>query len=534
MGKSYPIPWYCAAMRPHPLGLPAHSALLALFCAACVCVWMAPVLLAGFPYMFTSIVKSVHLGEPNVVNPLFALLVKVLLPVVDWRNATSWALVSAVTFALTMIPLWWSIRRSFGMPTAWATIAVFAFMPMHWRLAIETGYYPLALLCLFTGFVFYLALVDRNRFAAVAALGLCFGLTCATSHAFVTFLPWFVLSYAWLNRARWPRALTELLLCGFCAYASFVLLLLPTGSLLPVEENLLPAEEVYGDRYAYDHLRDDFDARAAARAAEGGFFAARDNEHFRINYDPGSFSAAHVFLNGAWLFGNSLASLFMQETVGGAFLWLFIGLGITSLYRARRHELFLMLGLWLSMELVIRFGFHYGRIHLMNVGWVVALLAGSGIVAAAGGLKDVLRLRGAGFLAIAIAAVVVVQLGQANRSMFAGEYSRSRLPRAYAAAEAVEDLPADAVLAQPRDESLLLFTDRVPVVLQDETLDVLAARGEVADPFRRYGITHAVGYDEEHAALIRAASTDVTIVDVPAGSGVPLTPFVRYVLNVLR
>lgn len=534
MGRSYPIPWYRAAMRSRPLGLAAHVGLLAAFCAACVCIWMAPVLLAGFPYAFTSIVKAAHLGEPNVVNPLFALLVKALLPVIDWRDATSWALASAATLALAMVPLWWCARRLFGVHVAWAAIAVFAFMPMHWRLAIETGYYPLALLCLFAGFALYLAFADRNRFVAVAALGLCFGLALATSHAFVTFLPWFVLAYAWQNRARWPRALGELVLCGVCAYGAFVLPLLPTGSLLPVEENLLPAEEVYGDRYAYEYLRAEFDARAAARAAEGGFFAARDNEHFRINYDGASFSPVHVFLNGVWLFANASASLFMQETVGGAFLWLFIVLGGVALYRTRRRDLFLMLGLWLSMELVIRFGFHYGRIHLMNVGWVVAVLAGSGIVAAANGLKDAARFRSAGLLAGVITVVVALQLGQANRSMFAGEYSRSRLPRAYAAAEAVKDLPADAVLAQPRDESLLLFTERVPVVLQQETLDVLAERGNVADPFRRYGITHAVGYDDERAALIRAAPADVTVVAVPESPGVPLTPFVRYVLNVLR
>lgn len=518
----------------------------------CVFVWMAPVLLAGFPYAMTASVKLAHLqavtGETyNVINPFFVLVLRVLIGLFDWRDALPWAFVSAVTMALALIPLWYAIQRLFGTSLAWVSISIFAFFPLHWRLAIETSYYPLALLCLFTGFLLFVTVVPRRRLAAVALLGFFFGLAVATTHAFVTLLPWFVAVYFWERGARWKRAIVELAVCGSCAYAAFAMMHVPDAVgpnmslreriavLFPVEENLLPPHELYGDDYAYAFLREEFDARMAERAESGTFIERRDNEHYRLNYGVGSFDVFHVLLNGAWLFANAIAALFMQEIVGGVFLWLFIALGAASLFRTHRRMLFQLVGLWLSMELILRFGFHYSRIHLMNIGWIIALLAGAGVLAVASAVQRTTPVPvRPNLLAGIVTLIVVLQMGQANRVVIAKEYARSAVPRAYAAARAVEELPDDAVIMQPRDESLLIFTERMPVIVQQETLDVLAEGGRVVDPIRHYGVTHAMGYDEEHEKLIREAAPGVRIVEIAEGDSILLTPFKRYLLNLLR
>lgn len=524
--------------------------LLALFCVAIVCVWMAPVLLAGFPYDLTPSVKTARAFSQtgmlgNVINPLFILVLAALQSVLDWRDATGWAFVSSVTLALATIPLWWSIRRLFGTPTAWASVILFCLLPMHWREAIATGYYPLAYLCLFTGFASFLLLVERNRVAALCLLGFFFGLTLATSHAFFTLLPWFVIAYAWERGKYRKQALMELAACGLCAYVGFVLPLLPNalrpgmsaaeraGAFLPVEENLMQPAELYGDDYAYRFLKDDVDKAMADKANSGSFTERRDNENFRINYGVGSFNPLHVILNGTWLFGNALASYVMQEMTGGFFLWLLILPGVAALYATNKRMLAHLLGLVLSMELVLRFVFHYARPHVMDVGWVVALLAGSGAAYVAESLHKSAKWRANAILA-AIVALSGLQLMQTNRTYIAREYARSGIPAAMAVAEEMDKLPADAVIAQPRHDTLMAFTDRSSILLADTTIDMLIAKGKLADPFRHYKVTHVVGYDDERTAAILKAVPTLKAIPVDEAASVPLTPFKRYLLNLIR
>lgn len=528
-----------------------HAALLALFCVLIVFAWMTPVFLAGFPPVLTATVKEArHFAGTGVLgtvlNPLFTLFLGLLLPIIDWRDATGWAFVSAVTLSAALVPLWWSIRKCFGTGTAWISIILFSLMPMHWREAIGTGYYPLAFFFLFLGFALFLSFAPRRPFLGAALLGTCFGFVLATTHAFFPFLPWFVAVYLWERRSHWKKGIAELALCGACSYVAFVLPLLPNAlqpnmsvtariaSFLPFEENLMQPEELYGDDYAYAFLKPEFDERMAKQAASDSFIERRDNENFRINYGVGTFGFFHVILNSAWLFLNAMAGLFMQETIGGMFLWLFLIPGFVTLYRTRKTRLFQLLGLWLSMEFILRFVFHYTRIHLMDVGWIVAIIAAAGVIAIADSMRVAARSVRTGAIAGVIVLIASIQLIQANRSYLAKEYAHSGLPRAYAAVQSLDALPAEAIIAQPRDENLMAFADRTPIVLSNATIDVLIEKGTLADPFRRYGITHIIGYDDGRTAAIQRAVPDVAVLPIDKDATVPLTPFVRYLLNVIR
>jgi hypothetical protein len=511
---------------------------------------MAPVLLAGFPSELTESIRVARdfavTGIPgDVVSPLFTLLLRTLMTFIDWKSAVSFALVSSVTMSLAVIPLWWSIRRVLNAKIAWVAVTIFCLMPMHWQEAVNTGSYPLAFLLLFSGFALYLALVPRSRFAAVASLGLCYGLVLAAHHAFITFLPWFLLVYLWERRSQWKKALLELVLCGMAAYAGFVLPLLPAALqpnlsaaerfrvLLPVRENLLPPSEVYGDDYAYNFLKKEFDEKLAREAESPSFFERRSSEHFRINYGIGSVHPLRVLMSSTWLFANSLTALFMQETVGGAFLWLFIVPGICVLWRTKRRLLLQLTGLWLSMELLLRFFFHYGRIHLMDTGWIVAILAGIGVMFVADAVHRSAKIRLTA-VAATMTLLIGMQLIQENRKLLAHEYARSTIPRAYTIAEALQTLPKDAVIARPLSTDQMIFTERPTILLHQDTIDVLATKGKVADPFRHYNVTHIIGYDAVRTALIRKAVPSMKVVSIPEKSAVPLTPFTKYLLNLIR
>jgi hypothetical protein len=514
-------------------------------------VWLLPVLLAGYPATLSSSVnwarQFARTGVlPSVVSPLFTVLLRVLLPFADGPSGVGWAAVSAGTLALALIPLWWSIARVFHPRLAWVAVILFSFMPMHWHEAVGTGYYPLALLCLFSGFALFLFFSPRHRWVAVASLGLCYGLVLASTHAFFTLLPWFVCVYLFERRKQWRRAFLELAVCSIAAYVGFVLPLLPMALqpgrsiserlavLLPFSENLLQPSEVYGDDYAYRFLRKEIDDRFLSKSVSSSFIERRDTENFRVNYHIGSAGIFGVLMNGCWLFANALASLFMQETVGGVFLWLFIVPGLVFLYRTHRRVLLQLLGLWLSMELVLRFGFHYARIHLMDVGWVVAIISGAGVLSVADVLHQGWKRCGSNALIAVIILLVCGQMAQENRRLLAQWYSRSTVPRAQAVALALKNVSSGAVIAQPRDDDLLTFTDRNSILLQDTTIDILATEGKVADPFRYYHITHIILYDPVRSSLIRKAAPWVRVIALPVDGPMQLTPFKRYLLNLFR
>lgn len=528
-----------------------HGVLLLSFCLLIVTLWMMPVILAGFPPSFTSVVKSAHMFVrtgvlDHALSPLFLRLLLTLLPVLDWRDATLWALVSAITLALATIPLWWCIRRLFNPSLAWISVILFCLLPMYWKEAISTGYYPLSLLCLFSGFALFLFCAPRHRLIGVIALGMSFGLTVSTSHAFVTFLPWFLCVYLWERRTAWRKAVLELMIFGGGAYVAFILPLLPLALqpelslrerlsvLLPIEQNLMPPSELYGDDFAYLYLRKEFDERMHQSSLSDSFIERRNNENYRINYGVGSFGIFGVLLNSSWLFFNASSSLFMQEMVGGFFLWLFLIPGAISLWRTHKRLLLQLLGLWLSMEIVLRFGFHYTRIHLMNVGWIIALIAAAGVMTISDAMQKTLRMRYTSIVTCIIVLLVGLQLLQENRKILAHEYIRSSVPKAKAAAEALKEIAPLAIIAEPAGAHLLIFSDRSSIPLNPTTIAVLQEHGRLAEPFTLYHITHIIGFDPLHTALIQSAVPTIKNISFEANPRMQLSAFQRYLLNLIR
>jgi hypothetical protein len=169
----------------------------------------------------------------------------------------------------------------------------------------------------------------------------------------------------------------------------------------------------------------------------------------------------------------------------------------------------------------------------MDVGWILALFAGSGAVFLAEALHKSMKWKINGVLA-AIITLSGLQLMQTNRTYIAREYARSGIPAAIAVANEIESLPADAVIVQPRHDTLMAFTDRQSILLADTTVDMLIRKGKLANPFRDYKVTHVVGYDEERTAAILKAMPNMKVIPVDYEASVPLTPFKRYLLNLIR
>lgn len=512
---------------------------------------MLPVFLAGFPFeVFVVVQYARSFAETGHIasqtSALISLITWVLHPLIAWQNLTGWSVMNSSILALSLFPWWWAVRRLFDVRVAWISTIIMSLMPMYWREAVILSGYPLAFFFLFLTFAVFLELQRQNRALAVFFAGICFGLTLAANHAFLTFLPWFVGAYLWQHRATWKRALLE---CGlFCitAYIAMMLPLFPNalapdlsfreriGVFLPSSEDQLTGKgHLYPDYYAYQFLRKEFDEILTKQIKESPFLARQQDENMLLIFGVGDLNFFDSMQNGIWGFLNSIPLLFLQETMGGMFLWLFILPGIILLFRERKQLLFFLAGLWLCMEFLLRFVLHYSRDHTMDIGWMLTLFAAIGIVQI--GKKLATKRLTSLLLSIFMVLMVSGQLVQANRKLFAQLYAKSTVPESYAAAAALQEIPANAVVANPRKADLFYFSDRKNVVLHYPTIDYLAEQGRLKEPFEYYGVTHILGYDDEHAALITKTLPDIKAVDITEHPvSVPLTPFIRFLLHLIR
>lgn len=516
-------------------------------------VWMTPVMLAGFPYILPATVLHAKQFAATGILPyeqsaFITLFLRLFHPLIAWENVVGWTVVSAGTLAAALLPFWWMVRRLFGTATAWIAVVIFSFMPLYWTEAVLNVAYPMALFFLFLGFALFLGLVERHRITAVAVFGLCMGAVLHSSHAFLTFLPWLVIVYFWFRRRQWVRGGAELGISGVFLCIALALPLLPNAlvaGLAPAERIAAvipsPAEHttgiwhLYPDEFTYTFLRDEFEQIMFLRDAEAPLLTRLQDRYTLMIFGKGDTSVVGRAANGLWLFLNTLPHLFLQEYVGGIFLWLFIVPGLVVLWRRRRSLLVFVTGLWLSTEFLLRFVLHYGRTHLMDWGWALPVIAAVGVVTLADLLHERWKRVPAIVFAIVMALVIAGQMVQVNRQLFARNYARSSVPASYAAAEALAAIPSGAIVAHPRGDELFYFSDRSHVVIATQTVEYLAEHGRLREPFVYHNVTHILGYDAETAALITRAVPGIRVV-APAAVKMPVTvtPLIRYLLHLIR
>ena len=158
---------------------------------------------------------------------MILLIFRLFHPLVAWDNMIGWTAVSAGFFAASLLPWWWAVRRLFDARVAWLSTIIFSVLPQYWQEAIEWSGYPVSFLFIFLGFVAYLELHARHRFAAAAAGGLCLGAAIAANHAFIAFLPWLAVLYLWHKRKQWVSAIA---MAGLAIIAVCFMILLPSVS----------------------------------------------------------------------------------------------------------------------------------------------------------------------------------------------------------------------------------------------------------------------------------------------------------------
>ena len=514
-------------------------------------IWLMPVFIAGFPYEISGFIPTIRefarTGLSPVGNGRIVVALWWLQSVFGWENILGWNAVSAAFFAAALFPWWWSVYRLFDARSAWLSTVILSLMPVFWIEAVRLSGYSTALFFLFLGFALFIEFRPRNRLAAAAVFGICFGAVLVSRDAFQAFLPWLIFGYAWYERKKFKSMIFELGIACVLAYAVFTLPLVcnvvhsegPLSErfavLLPSLDRTMPATgHLYPDAYTYEFDRESFEELTRQRVEEASFLVQQEDANVRKMFGVSNWGFFEAITNSVWLFLNAIPSLFLMDTVGGVFLWLFILPGIRYVFTHNKKLFSMQLGLFLSMEFLFRFVLHYHRTHLMDFGWMLALFAGLGIVSVSTALAQSWKKVSVTTLSAIIVVLLAGQLLQANRKQFARMYAETDDYLAFAASAAVEALPDDSVVAYPRIPKLLYFTDRAHFILHDDTIDRLSGQGRLRDPFRHYGITHIIGYSDERAALIQNAIPGIQVVSFAEENPIVVTPFVRLLLHAIR
>lgn len=520
---------------------------------AMVCLWQLPVLIAGnaydvFPLLLTRNVAEVgtfattdaigrflstaQIPEISVLatedGRMSAYLLSWFAPYIQWQNLVGWSVVASATMALALVFWWLAVAKWFSRNVAWISTCILAFMPLYWRQAVWLDNYNFAFLFLFASFAAFAYLRQKSHWLALAASGLCFGLSVASKDAFLVFVPWIIFAYGWFYRAHWKQAVLGLGI--FFAAVTSMYALPYVGDVLeqgyPSNYNLAhfwPAKaeiregfylHLYPDPYTYFFQKDAYDQQLLATYEQSGFLQKMRYQKIFINFDVGQPSFVMKLLNGVWLFIGAFPAWFQVQTFGGAVLWLFLLPGMYFFWRAHRKEAWWFIGLVVSSECVMRFVLHYSRDHSMDYAWGFALVAAFGVVEAA---------RSSRRAQIFITAVLVVCLVQANRVVLANSYRHAPTATMLAAAEALQTTPNNAVIAvgvgSSKAEQLAYLSDRTVALFNEATVQNLVESNELQSAFEQYGITHVYGFSDALTPTILKQVQDVrvlpTVVDMP-------------------
>lgn len=538
------------ARKPQGWPIELHVGLLILFAMCMVGLWMVPVLFTGLPLAVPELSLGkvfLETGElPLTASRLMPVFVAFFAQCIPWLDFPKWSLLAGVAFAASLLPWWGSIALLMDRRVAWVSTVILAMMPIYWLQAMILTYYSFAFFFLFLAFFLFIALQPLSRTAALLASGVSFGLCIAVKDTFIIFLPWFVLAYLWVHRRTWAKAIGHIILFGCALFAFFALPVAPQVlmsdaptpqkilSLLPIDRSKPSWDHFYPDQYTYEFDRELFDAQALENDAHRGLLDRLQNEHRLVSF--GLVSSLRSLRNGAWFTIGTIPDYFLQDYVGGVFLWLFILPGAMALYKRDKRLLFLMVGLSLSMTFIVRFLLHFERSHLMNDGWILAMLGGIGVCALADTFAKSWKKTTATSIVVIATLCISLQLLQANRVQLARMYGKTRIPEYLAITGAMAQAPDAAIIAVPNGIGFAPLVDRHVQVFRPETIERLLQSKGITKAFAYYGVTHTLGYDDALTKRIAAASpkTQILTAAVDQEEKIVVTPAMEFLLHIFR
>lgn len=422
--------------------------------------------------------------------------------------------ISSIIHALALLFFALTVEKIFGKKEAVIFSLIYIFLPVIWLTVQTPLYYEFSLLFLSCALFIYFSAGAKYKYINYVFVGIFFGLAFLSRDAIALFAPAFLI-WLWLNNKK-------AILPVFSSIAAIILIFsftfsYFTGKSINNNQHLtffnLEAKEaaysdfgfyghLYPDPYTFHYKKDEFlkDAQGISNSNE---IASIDMSKKLANIGESKISIWQRVKLIFILFIKHISRFFSLEDLGGPFISLFIILGLWHLYE-KRNKLWQLAVFWIgSVVFLSSVVVLAQRQHMMDFGFILALLIGLGIVK----LSDIINLKNlkisANTIILLSMAVVIYQFILSSHIAFSRGYDNSNALKlsGYKNEIEIKNISEKDIIATPITssaiDSLNYLSDKSIVKFDKSTIVKLLEENKLDWAFKKYGVTKIMGFSPE-------------------------------------
>jgi len=528
-------------------------------------VWYSPILFKGYPtsgistetvlgknlaktgmyaiendlnvLLSSSMIKETgHLSfmQDKLTAYFYSLVFKVL-GFLSWNQLILFSIALEV---ITLLIFAFLVLYLFNFRTSLIFSLIYIFFSFIWTQALSPGNYEFALVFISLFFLFYfLGQKLKYGFIFLIFSGLFLALAALAKEALLLFIPLFFLYLLFMKEKRAVIAvfipvvivLSVFFLPNFFGGRDVNLQLFPVAKITEDFESndYIYYGEFYPDPYTYHFDKENFLKEYANKRDSQGLMQSLYLQKGAVNnVKVDHLSFGRRILTGLLLFAAHLGKFVSLEDVGGPIIFLLMLLGLYYLRKKDRPLFWMPIFLILGIVFILSFVVLAGRNHLVDFGWILALLAALGLLSLVAVFEAYFKLdkKKTFLLTGFILAMVLYSLLLADHVYWGRIYDNkdNLMVLNYASKIDKLNISDKDVIALgsgsfPSAQSLNYLEDKSIVVFEQKTVKKLLENGKLASAFKTFGVKYIVGYPEDLSKKILKATNVVNISSSDAG-----------------
>jgi len=475
-----------------------------------------------------------------------------------WQSWNNLVLVNVAVYAMSLALFTLAVCLLFGFWPSALFAAIYILLPFNGSTARIVSYYEFAQLYL-SLFVlgYFVGRKSRFKYVFMAASGIFLSLACLAREAFFIFLPIFFFWLFWQKRKR--ELLAVFIPVGLIIGIFWLPAIFAAGSQNDYAKLFAATDQKennWTDFPTYGHLFPDpysfhFDRQAVVDKINAdladetaSWFYKIDRLKVSKNFGVREINYFERLIVGLNIAVTHLAGYLDIGFIGGPMILILMMAGFWELGRKDR-SMSALFAFWFAGSLVLWSFFALViRNHLMDSGWIIALLAALALAGLPALLRDHYRLNASvPYIAGLVIAAVFYGLILGNHVSLGQGYDGGRslnLSLDYLAqkiiAQNVSSTDVIAVSNFSAHPVLNYLTGKSDVYFAPETVMRLAQENKLQDAFDKFGVKYVAGYDDAVSSAIASSSRAVNISSWPKPEDIskPASYDQMWLMNILK
>jgi len=470
-------------------------------------------------------------------------------------DANKAVLISVFVNALAFLFFFFTVWQLFNYKNALIFSGIYIFLPVIWATSLNSNSYEYAFLFLSISLFIFFSKWERYKWLKYGLVGIFLAL-CFLSRDAMALLAPAMLIWLWIykRKAILPLFGSLLLVIAIFTFifngvfgksSNYHLAFFRVGGESAMARDFGFYGHLYPDPYTYHYEKEDYLAQKKQEMKEGGLLARHGIAKRMSNVESSRISLLHHFTIAPILLAKHLASIISLENVGGPLIFLLFLLGLLYLFKNKK-PLFNFCWLWIaSVFFFCSFVALAQRNHVMDFGFIMALLVSLGIIRLAGlisnyeGIKN--KFLKKNYLIFIILLLVIYQLVLSSHVVFGRVYDSSDYLKLKAYQEIIleADITAQDIMATPLDNSdiytINYLTDKSIIKFDKNTVKKLLDENKLDFAFQEFKVTKILGFspDMTKEILQQVKVENITDNDIEMKE-VVTSPVKGLIMNLLR